>query len=120
MQEDLEKHAGIPDIDVVDPAVPGFAQRAAFLLDRDGVSSLAASIHSHPAASGCLPAALSSNPPLTAGRLHWDLIGHSTAWSKTCSTRSVWARSGAAAKSASAKWSDETPTAEATEAHTAV
>ena len=52
MQEDLEKHAGIPDIDVVDPAVPGFAQRAAFLLDRNGVSSLAASIHSHPA---CLP-----------------------------------------------------------------
>eukprot|EP01043_Picozoa_sp_COSAG02_P031492 COSAG02_NODE_2059_length_9974_cov_6.226532_1_plen_73_part_00 len=39
VQEDLEKHAGIPDIEVVDPKVPGFAQRAAFLLNRDGVRS---------------------------------------------------------------------------------
>ena len=33
----LEEHAGIPKIEVIDPAVPGFAQRAAFLLNRDGV-----------------------------------------------------------------------------------
>jgi hypothetical protein len=36
LRAQLEQHAGIPDLDVVDPAVPGFAQRAAFLLDRDG------------------------------------------------------------------------------------
>ena len=36
-QAELQQHAGIPDIEVVDPAVPGFAQRAAFLLSRDGV-----------------------------------------------------------------------------------
>ena len=32
----LEENAGIPDIEVIDPAVAGFAQRAAFLLNRDG------------------------------------------------------------------------------------
>ena len=32
----LQESAGIPGIEVVDPAVAGFAQRAAFLLNRDG------------------------------------------------------------------------------------
>ena len=36
LRAQLEKHAGIPDLEVVDPAVPGFAHRAAFLLDRHG------------------------------------------------------------------------------------
>lgn len=39
-QEALEKNAGIPDLEVVDPTVPGFAQKAAFLLNRDGVRDL--------------------------------------------------------------------------------
>lgn len=37
MQEALEANAGIPDMELVDPTAPGFAQRAAFLLNRDGV-----------------------------------------------------------------------------------
>lgn len=37
-QSQLDEHAGIPDMELIDPAVPGFAQRAAFLLERDGVS----------------------------------------------------------------------------------
>ena len=40
IQEALDKHAGIPGLEVVDPAVPGFAQKAAFLLNRDGVSAI--------------------------------------------------------------------------------
>ena len=34
----LDQHAGIPGMEVVSPATPGFAQRAAFLLGRDGVT----------------------------------------------------------------------------------
>ena len=36
LRERLEREAGIPDLEVVDPATPGFAQRAADLLERDG------------------------------------------------------------------------------------
>ena len=37
LREQLLENAGIRDIEVVDPAVPGYAQRAAQLLERDGV-----------------------------------------------------------------------------------
>eukprot|EP01052_Picozoa_sp_SAG31_P069937 SAG31_NODE_28774_length_405_cov_0.846405_1_plen_46_part_10 len=37
LQSLLDKHAGIPNLEFIDPAVEGFAQRAAFLLNRDGV-----------------------------------------------------------------------------------
>ena len=36
LRERLERDAGIPDLEVVDPVTPGFAQRAAELLERDG------------------------------------------------------------------------------------
>ena len=36
LREHLIRNAGIPDIELVDPAVPGYAARAAFLLERDG------------------------------------------------------------------------------------
>jgi hypothetical protein len=36
LRQQLIDHAGIPDIELVDPTVPGFAQRAADLLERDG------------------------------------------------------------------------------------
>jgi hypothetical protein len=36
LRERLIRDAGIPNLEIVDPAVPGFAQRAAELLDRDG------------------------------------------------------------------------------------
>ena len=35
-QEQLAAQAGIPQLEVVDPAEPGFAQRAKALLSRDG------------------------------------------------------------------------------------
>ena len=37
LREELKNSAGIPDIELIDPAVDGFAERAAELLDRDGV-----------------------------------------------------------------------------------
>ena len=37
LRSQLDQHAGIPDMELVDPATPGFAQRATFLLNRDGV-----------------------------------------------------------------------------------
>jgi hypothetical protein len=37
LRSQLDSHAGIPELECVDPATPGFAQRAAFLLNRDGV-----------------------------------------------------------------------------------
>jgi hypothetical protein len=36
LRDRLQQDAGIPDLEVVDPATPGFAQRAADLLERDG------------------------------------------------------------------------------------
>ena len=36
LRERLEREAGITDLEVVDPVTPGFAQRAADLLERDG------------------------------------------------------------------------------------
>ena len=39
LREQLIASAGIPELEVVDPSVPGFAARAAQLLERDGVSS---------------------------------------------------------------------------------
>jgi hypothetical protein len=36
LREHLGENAGIPSIELVDPAVPGYAARAAFLLERDG------------------------------------------------------------------------------------
>ena len=39
LREQLIAGAGIADLEVVDPSVPGFAARAAELLERDGVSS---------------------------------------------------------------------------------
>ena len=43
LRSQLDAHAGIQDLECVDPATPGFAQRAAFLLNRDGVSAAKAS-----------------------------------------------------------------------------
>ena len=37
LRSQLDLHAGIPELEVIDPASPGYAQRAAFLLNRDGV-----------------------------------------------------------------------------------
>eukprot|EP01048_Picozoa_sp_COSAG05_P002728 COSAG05_NODE_117_length_17936_cov_137.220945_7_plen_344_part_00 len=36
LREALTQNAGIPGLEVVDPSTPGFAHRAAFLLNRDG------------------------------------------------------------------------------------
>lgn len=36
LREHLIANAGIPEMELVDPAVPGYAARAAFLLERDG------------------------------------------------------------------------------------
>lgn len=36
LRETLEAEAGIPDLDLVDPALPGFAKRAAEIFHRDG------------------------------------------------------------------------------------
>jgi hypothetical protein len=36
LREQLIESAGIPDLEMVDPAVPGYASRAAELLERDG------------------------------------------------------------------------------------
>ena len=37
LRSQLDQHAGIPDMELVDPGTPGYAARAAFLLNRDGV-----------------------------------------------------------------------------------
>ena len=37
LRDQLIANAGLPDIELVDPSVPGYAQRAAQLLERDGV-----------------------------------------------------------------------------------
>ena len=37
LREQLIANAGLPGIELVDPSVPGYAQRAAQLLERDGV-----------------------------------------------------------------------------------
>ena len=36
LRDHLVANAGIPDLELVDPSVPGYAARAAFLLERDG------------------------------------------------------------------------------------
>ena len=36
LRNQLVANAGIPDLELVDPAVPGYAERAAYLLERDG------------------------------------------------------------------------------------
>ena len=94
-QAALEENAGIPDIEVVDPAVPGFAQRAAFLLNRDGVRSAKLFEKSSPARCPLTPAA----------------AAHSTASSRMFWTRSASPRSVAAARSPCVKWSAAIPIA---------
>lgn len=39
LRQQLEAEAGIPDLEVVDPAVQGYGKRAAELLERDGFVS---------------------------------------------------------------------------------
>ena len=36
LRDQLRANAGIPDLETIDPALPGYAERAAFLLERDG------------------------------------------------------------------------------------
>ena len=51
LRETLEAEAGIPDLeaDLVDPALPGFAKRAAEIFHRDGFCLVKVSAQTHEA-----------------------------------------------------------------------
>eukprot|EP01050_Picozoa_sp_SAG11_P007276 SAG11_NODE_600_length_8259_cov_6.574510_3_plen_233_part_00 len=125
-------NAGIPNIEVVDPAVPGYAQRAAFLLDRDGVhvaplTQLALPPSTTPAARPqmttiCVASTRPPQFPPTTPQISSSLNVHgrlsmpvcyaiSTAWSRTSSMPSASRRLGGAVRLPFARWWEGTPRA---------